>query len=150
MNVRNAQLLFGGSLILANRLQNYGDTIFEDLSLKQWFLLITILNIPEQKPSINIIAKKSGTSRQNIKKILDILLRKDYINLEKSSNDARALSVSLTPKAFTYLTDCEDLGVTLTERLFRGISDANIQTANDVYGKLFKNLDEMEDCNEKD
>ncbi len=150
MDIKNAQLLFGGSLILSNRLQRYGDTVFEDFSLKQWFLLVIIQNISEPEPSINMIAKTSGTSRQNIKKMLNILFKKGFVNLVKSQNDSRALSVSLTPKALDYLADNEDFGVTLTERLFRGISDADIQTVNAVYDKLFNNLDEMEKCNEKD
>lgn len=150
MDIKNAQLLFGGSLILANRIQSYGDTLFEDFSLKQWFLLVTILNMPEQNPSINMISIRSGTSRQNIKKMLNILFKKGYVNLEKSSDDSRALSVSLTPKARTYLIDNEDFGVTLTERLFRGISDANIKNVNEVYSKLFENLNEMENTYEKD
>lgn len=150
MDINNAQLLFGRSLILSNRIQRYGDTVFDDLSLKQWFLLVIILNISEQKPSVSMIAKTAGTSRQNIKKMLNILLKKGFVNLIKSPNDSRALSVALTPKARTYLADSDDLGVTLTERLFRGISDVNIQTVNAVYNKLFKNLDEMENCNEKD
>lgn len=150
MDIKNAQLLFGGSLILANRIQSYGDTLFEDFSLKQWFLLVTILNMPEQNPSINMISIRSGTSRQNIKKMLNLLFKKGYVNLEKSLNDSRALSVSLTPKARAYLTDNEDFGITLTERLFRGISDANIKNVNEVYSKLFENLNEMENTYEKD
>ncbi|MDO5561045.1 MAG: MarR family transcriptional regulator [Oscillospiraceae bacterium] len=149
MNIINAQMLFGKTLILANKIQTFGDSIFDDFTLKQWFLLVTIKNIPEQDPNVQTIAEISGTSRQNIKKMLDILSAKGYVRLTVSQSDRRALSVSLTEKTKDYLDKNEEKGVELTKYLFEGISDSDIDTANKVSLTMLENLNKMEKHYEK-
>lgn len=149
MNIINAQRMFGETLILANRIQLFGDNLFQDFTLKQWFLLVTIHNIPDGNVNVTEIAKLSGTSRQNIRKMLTILSSKGYVNLHASEDDGRALTVSLTPKAHNYLNENEANGVRLTKLLFNGVNDQDIKVMNNVYEIMFRNLKEMENNNEK-
>lgn len=149
MDVISAQKMFGYTLILANKIQSMGDGLIKEFSLKQWFLLITVKNMPGESPNVNEIAEVSGTSRQNVRKMLEILSRKGYVSLGASRSDARALTVSLTQRAVEYLSQNERYGEELTEKLFCGIDDASIWNTLEVYEKMLENIEGMVKSYEK-
>ena len=88
--------VFGSILLLANKLQSWGDGLFDELTLKQWFLLLMISKIKIQNPTIKEIADFTRTSRQNTKKMLEQLEKKGFVHINQSEVDARALNVSLS------------------------------------------------------
>ena len=64
-------VLFGGSFVLANKLQWVADKRVGGLTSKQWFLLKTLKDMPsEPKVTITALAKETDTSRQNVAKML--------------------------------------------------------------------------------
>lgn len=139
--IQKAQITFGNILIAANRIQSIGDKLFWDLSLKQWFLLIVISNMPEKDLSINRIAEVNGTTRQNVRKMLELLRTKGYVELFQGKSDARALDVKLTDKTREFMKANEELGILYTRQLFEGIKEEHLDTVNDVCNKLFCNLE---------
>ncbi len=77
----------------------FGDLMLTDITFPpQWFLLMMISKMEQQEKNINSIAEFVGSSRQNVKKMLNLLAGKGYVLIEKSSSDKRALNVNLTPK----------------------------------------------------
>jgi DNA-binding MarR family transcriptional regulator len=88
------EYIFGSILFLSNKIQAWGDNILSGLTLKQWFLLMLISKMENKNPTINEITEFTGTSRQNIKKMIEHLDRKKYHKIKKSKTDARALNVS--------------------------------------------------------
>jgi len=104
--INHEAYVFGMVLLLANKLQIWGDGILEDITLKQWFLLMLITKMA-QKPTIKEITDFSGTSRQNTKKMLEQLAKKNYVKITKSKTDERALNVALTKKTFSFFADNE-------------------------------------------
>ncbi len=139
--IQKAQMTFGNMLIVANRIQSKGDGLFCDLSLKQWFLLIIISNMPETDLSINRIAEVNGTTRQNVRKMLELMRTKGYVELLQGKNDARTLDVQLTDKTREFLKANEELGILYTRQLFEGINEEQLDTVNNVCNKLFSNLE---------
>ncbi len=140
--INKAQRVFGYILLLGNKLQLFGDSLMEDFSLKQWFLLIMIKEMPMDSPSVNQIAEFTGTSRQNIRKMLAILERKEYINMKPSETDTRALCITLTNKTKNYMDTHEKWGEQLTERLFCEVSEKELDVFMRVSERLFQNIEE--------
>lgn len=128
------QYIFGSILLLSNKLEAYGNKFIKDITMKQWFLLMLISKMESKNPTIKEIADFSGTTRQNIKQIINPLAKKNYLKIEKSSIDARALNISLTSKTFKFFSDYENIAKECSSNVFSDISidllDNTIETLN--------------------
>ena len=127
--------VFGMFLLLANKLQIWGDSILEDITLKQWFLLMLISKMA-QKPTIKEIADFSGTSRQNTKKMLEQLAKKNYVRISKSKTDDRALNVVLTKKTYSFFADNEKKTNDSLRTLFTEIHDDELVITEKTLEKI--------------
>lgn len=130
------ELIFGSILLLSNKMQIWGDALLNDLTLKQWFLLMLISKMNMQNPTIIEIAEFTGTSRQNVKKMLQHLEAKEYVCIAKSKTDGRASSVTLCKKTFDYFTDNEQKATKEVNQLFSEISEDDLDATNRTLNKL--------------
>jgi len=130
------EYIFGSILLLSNKIQVWGDSILSDLTLKQWFLLLLISKMENKNPTINEITEFTGTSRQNIKKMLEHLGRKKYLKIKKSKTDARALNVSLSKKTYDYFVDNEKKGAQALVSLFSEITEEELNVTCKTLEKL--------------
>jgi DNA-binding MarR family transcriptional regulator len=130
------EYIFGGILLLANKLQLWGDGLLDELTLKQWFLLMLISKMGTKKPTVKEIADFAGTSRQNTKKMLELLKHKGYVVMNQSETDARGLSITLSGKTWNYFSANASEAAERVSELFNGISDEELL----VTGKTFEKL----------
>ena len=141
----NEEYFFGSILLLANKLQVWGDDLLDDITLKQWFLLMLISKMENKNPTVKEVTKFIGTSRQNVKKMLEYLATEGYVKLCKSQTDARALNVCLTQKTFEYFRANEQKGADAVNGLFSKVSDNELEAAIHVTDKLLFALEKSED-----
>ena len=135
------EYFFGSVLLLANKFQIWGDTLLEGMTLKQWFLLLLISRMDAQNPTVKAVADFAGTSRQNVKKMLEHLEREGYVSLNRSRGDARALSVRLTDRTFAFFNAYAQKGADAVRELFMGVSDGELKAAVETADKLFLALE---------
>lgn len=136
--------IFGGTFILANKLQVLGDKFDEILTTKQWLFLIGILKNQGSNQTISEVASFTGNSRQNAKKMAIILEKKGFITLEKDMVDARILRVQATNKCKNYLKQRENRELEFFEKLYDGFDKNLIEGLNNGITKLLENIIEME------
>ncbi|NBK23494.1 MAG: MarR family transcriptional regulator, partial [Spirochaetia bacterium] len=65
--------IFGSFFTLSNRLQAAGDGLDEKMTLKQWLLVAVLIKSEEQALSVSELAQRMGSSRQNVKKMAQLL-----------------------------------------------------------------------------
>lgn len=139
-------VLFGGTFVLANKLQVVADKMVQGLSTKQWFLLRNLSELPTNPPpTITTLAKETDTSRQNVSKMLEVLHRQGYVALQDSSEDHRSQSVILTELGRQILRQMEQEAAPFFTKLFTGISEEECVAAADVVLKLIGNLYKMQE-----
>lgn len=139
-------VLFGGTFVLANKLQAVGDHLVDGLSTKQWFLLRNIVEMPEDPPPTVIrIAKEVDSTRQNVAKMLEVLDREGYVSVEPSLSDHRSLSVRITQKGRERLRQAPVMAGDFFERLYTGIATDDCVTAGKVLLQMVENLQKMQD-----
>ncbi len=149
MFIPTKEYLFGSLFLLANRLQAVGDTILEEITLKQWILLVMIFNMDKNKPSVSEIAEFIGSTRQNVRKMLDTLATNGYVTLSVSDQDRRSLAVSLTDKTLFFFRDFESWGSEFLKELFAGIEPDLLEATRYTFETLFNNLEGMKKKYEK-
>ena len=129
--------------MLANRLQILGDRFDPTVSSKQWHVLAVISKFDKKQPNIGDVARILGTSRQNIKKIVNILQHRGFIRMEKDKSDMRNILLYLTDHCDEYYKSREHLENEYLTNLFSGIDDSGLYSLMSGMGKLLGNIETL-------
>lgn len=141
----NQYILFGGSFVLANKLQLVADKMVDGLSTKQWFLLRTLYDMPkEPTPTITSLARETDTSRQNVAKMLEVLQRQGCVVLGASPQDQRSRSVEMTEQGLHMLGQMAGQAQGFFTELFTGIDEDEAAVVARVMVKMIKNLEKLQ------
>ena len=139
-DIEDRYYLFGMLAAIANRMQTVGDSVFEEVTWKQWFALLSA-SILQPAPSISRVASFVGTSHQNMKQLLMRLESTGLIRLEKDKADQRRTLVLLTPAVAEFEEKYHQSNSRFMDRLFEGISKTDLAGARFVLDQLYQNLD---------
>lgn len=143
------QFVIGAISILSNRFNRFADSLHTDITFKQWYLMMMISRMDEDPKNVRDIAEYTGTTRQNVKKMLSALDKKGYVTCERSSVDGRALDVELTKKAQAYFDVTGAVAEKKIDELFEPISNAELNTIVASIQKLMECLDAVEEAEEE-
>lgn len=142
----NQFVLFGGSFMLANKMQWVADRTVDGLSSKQCFLLRTLYDMPEEPvPTITSLAKETDTSRQNVAKMLEVLLRQGCVVLGDNPHDHRSRTVAITVLGLQMLERMTKQSQDFFTELFFDISEEDCAVAANVSLKMIENLYKMQE-----
>lgn len=83
---------------LANQLQIRGDTLYEEMSSKQYYLLCYVDGFGAAPPTLRELAEAMGTSHQNTRQLVNKLEQKGYLLVAPDPTDRRKTRISLTEK----------------------------------------------------
>lgn len=149
MKMEAKEYLFGSIFLLSNKLQALGDSYLQKITVKQWFLLVMINHMGREQPSITEVAAFIGSTRQNVRKMLEVLSEKGYVQLTVNPQDKRNLSVSLSEQTYLFFKEFDGKGTAFLEQFFSGISQEQLESSRETFELLFQNMDRMENNNEK-
>lgn len=139
-------VLFGGVFVLANKMQAVADKSMRGLSTKQWFLLRNLSDMcDENPPTITALAKETDTSRQNVSKMLAVLERQGYVDLQGSKSDHRSQRVSLTPQGAQKLRLVAQEAQPFFSELFECMSEEEINAGANAVLKMIAKLNKMQE-----
>ncbi|MBO7452953.1 MAG: winged helix DNA-binding protein [Clostridiales bacterium] len=137
--VSKEEYIIGSISLLANRFAQFGDSIHEDITFKQWFLLLMISKMDDEEKSLNSIADFVGTTRQNVKKLIVPLEEKKYVKVKPSKTDARALKIELAPKTYRYFEKHYETTAKKTDELFSKMNENDLD-------RLIQDLSKLMEC----
>ncbi|MBP3420966.1 MAG: MarR family transcriptional regulator [Lachnospiraceae bacterium] len=140
--------LFGLFFAFHNRLQAVGDSFYEEITCKQFFLMACMNLYPDEAPTANELAKTMGCSRQNVKEILNSLEKKNLVRLEVDAKDKRKRRVYLTEYAMQVAAKYREKETQFMEGLYRGISDEEVGCVYNIISKIEDNLKAMKEEDE--
>ena len=132
--------LFGLLFAFMNRLQVAGDSFYEEITCKQWFLLACMNLYSKEAPTANELAETMGCSRQNVKEILNALVKKEILVLKQDENDKRKQRIYLTSKQKRLAKKYQNKEMDFLELLYKGISDDEIKNVFQIISRMEKNL----------
>ena len=129
---------------LANTLQSVMDMGMDDITSRQWLPLM-ILGRCEEAPNLNQLAEKCGITRQSTKQLIDKLVEKGYVTLEKSDTDKRNMHIVITKKGRNWGANNLEKNMAFVSELYSDISERDIKTFAKVQQKLLDKLDTMKE-----
>lgn len=136
--------LFGLFFAFHNRLQAVGDSFYDEITCKQFFLLACMNLYSDEAPTANELAKTMGCSRQNVKEILNSLEKKQLVRLEIDSKDKRKKRVYLTEQAKLMAVKYQQKETDFLQYLYEGVSEKEVDDAYNIISKIEENLKRME------
>ena len=136
--------LFGLLFAFMNRLQAAGDSFYEEITCKQWFLLACMNLYSEEAPTANDLAETMGCSRQNVKEILNALVKKEILVLKQDDNDKRKQRIYFTSKQKKLAKKYQNKEMDFLKLLYKDISEDEIRSVFKIISKMEKNLMETE------
>ncbi len=135
--------IFSTLFIAGNKLQTLFDNRIPQVSLKQ-FMLLSIVRQSEEPLTFTQLGSLLGCSRQNIKKLADVLVKKGFITIAQSPSDTRALCICPTEKMDTFFReDFSGYQKELTY-LFEVYTDEELQTLFLLLSKLYAGIENLE------
>ena len=155
MNLDNLTAKFSGStenqrkaifstlFIAGNKLQTLFDNRIPEVSLKQ-FMLLSIVRQSVEPLTFTQLGNLLGCSRQNIKKLADVLVKKGFITIQQSPRDTRAMCICPTDKVNEFFTNDfleyqEEL-----KYLFEVYTDKEVETLFVLLSKLYTGIENLE------
>ena len=135
--------IFSTLFIAGNKLQTLFYNRITEVSLKQ-FILLSIVRQSKEQLTFTQLGNLLGCSRQNIKKLADVLMKKGFITIQQSPRDTRAMCICPTKKVNDYfagdfLKYQEEL-----KYLFEVYTDKEIETLFILLSKLYAGIENLE------
>ncbi len=135
--------IFSTLFIAGNKLQTLFDNHIPEVSLKQ-FMLLSIVRQSAEPLTFTQLGTLLGCSRQNIKKLADVLMKKGFITIQQSPHDTRALCICPTEKVNDYFTNDFFKYQEELKYLFEVYSDEEIETLFILLSKLYAGIENLE------
>lgn len=135
--------IFNSLFIVGNKLQTIFDNHIAELSLKQ-YMLLSLMAQSKEKLTFTQLGNLLGCSRQNIKKIANVLEKKEFVNIEQNPNDSRANCLCLTSKAEKYLSNDFMKYRDELNYLFEEYSDEEMDVLFALLMRLYSGIENLE------
>ena len=125
-------IIFALIFMLSNKLQTIGDSFFEEISTKLWFVLLVLGIMGSQSPTLTELAEAVGTSHQNVKQLVLKLEQKGFVEITKDNKDARRLRIKATPKCQEFSQEYHEKSADFMEKLFGQFRSEDLKVTEEV------------------
>lgn len=137
--MEDERTLFGLFFAFGNRLQAAGDSFYEEITCKQFFLLIC-LSLFDEPPTVNELSDVMGSSHQNVKQIINKLAEKKFVKVVLDSKDKRKMRIQMTHKIDELKHKYYQQEIDFMNQLYQGIPKEDIAITLKTILQLEKNL----------
>lgn len=135
--------IFSTLFIAGNKLQTLFDKNIPEVSLKQ-FMLLSMVRQSKEQLTFTQLGNLLGCSRQNIRKLADVLVKKGFITIGQSPSDTRAMCICPTEKVNDYFQNDFSKYQDELKYLFEVYTDKEIETLFMLLSKLYTGIENLE------
>lgn len=135
--------IFSTLFIAGNKLQTLFDNHIPEISLKQ-FMLLSIVRQSKEQLTFTQLGDLLGCSRQNIKKLAVVLMKKGFITIQQSPHDTRAMCICPTEKVNAYFENDFSKYQEELKYLFGVYTDKEIEMLFLLLSKLYTGIENLE------
>lgn len=132
---------------LNNRIVASGDKLVAELGLTsaRWQVLGAIVSADRPQP-VAWLARDMGVSRQNVQRIVNDLLRVEFVALAANPHHRRASLVVLTDKGQQAFEAAMRLQAPLADALAEGLAVKDLETTHNVIKAVCRKLEQDADA----
>ncbi|KAA3602847.1 MAG: MarR family transcriptional regulator [Calditrichaeota bacterium] len=109
-----------------------------DLTQEQWLILNRIRN--QEGISQTELSDSVFNDRPNITRIVDSLIKRNFVTRRKDANDGRKFNVFLTKEGEIFVEKITKVVEKERERIYKGISENELEQLSNFLQKFEKNI----------
>ncbi|HGM3390326.1 TPA: MarR family winged helix-turn-helix transcriptional regulator, partial [Clostridioides difficile] len=113
---------------ITNKIQIEGYKYFGILTSRQYMTILSTLHLSEEETTLNNIARKMVTSKQNINRIVVNLKKNGYIDVITSPHDKRAITVKVIDLGKEVMVTCGRAVINLMADVFHEFIKDELET----------------------
>lgn len=133
------QQAFSSLFSVSNKLQVAGDQYCEPLTSRQYMTMLAVLHLPKDETTLINIAKKLGTTKQNVTQLIKSLEKKEFVSIIRSKKDKRSFNVCVTDVGMDILVKCgRDGTINFMADIFKDFTKEEIETLWKLLLKLYR------------
>lgn len=133
-------MIYGMLFSLTNRIQTYGDTQFDDITMKQLFMMIALDMFGEHSPTLKEMGDLIGCSYQNIKRMALHLEKAGYLMIKHDANDKRKLKLAATQRFAQLSAHKKSEADRFIKQLYHGITKEQLRTTMQTLIQMDENI----------
>ena len=122
---------------VSNKIQVCGDKELRLMTSRQIMVLTAAIHLPKGGASLNRIAKKMGTTKQNVRQLVSAMEKKGYVSIVPSTTDKRAYSIEMTEVGQKVFVDSYMCGMAWFAKLFHEFSEDELEIFWSMLKKLY-------------
>ena len=116
-----------------------------DITPEQWSILICLwLKMGGESPTQNALAEATFRDRPSVTLLIHNMEKQDLVTREMRDSDRRSNRIRLTEKGLACHKIVKDATLNAMKTCFKGMSEADVKTAIEMLGRVFRNLREVE------
>jgi DNA-binding MarR family transcriptional regulator len=115
----------------------------DNLTTKQFLMLIVIVNAFDSPPSIQEVAGQLSTTHQNVKQIAASLESRGFMKIERDEKNRRILRLKVTDRCIEFWEKRGQKDAQSVASLFEGLTDEEVATLFHIMDKLERRADEL-------
>lgn len=131
------QQIYATLFSLANKLQVKGDSYFDQLTSRQYMVMLAITHLPENETTLNNIARKLATTKQSTKQLIKIIESKGYVITVPSQTDKRAVNIKITERGKNIMIKCAEQGTEFFVDVFTDFTKQEMEILWCLLKKLY-------------
>jgi Transcriptional regulators len=144
------QQAIGTLFSVTNKLQAVGDRCIKKLTVRQIMVMIAIIHLPGDRANLNNIARKLGTTKQNVRQPIAALERKGYVVTVPSEKDKRAVNAQITKEGREIFLSCGRSSLEYFADVFHEFSAEELELLWELLEKLYRFDGKKQDGFEQD
>lgn len=137
--------LFGMFFAFHNRLQAAGDSFYEEITCKQFFLIICLGLFGENAPTMKELAEVMGSSHQNVKQMAEKLEQRGFVKTVRDEKDRRKIRIYSTEKLEEMSKNYISKSLEFMNRFYEGVTEEEVEIVYNVITRMEKNLIELKE-----
>lgn len=115
----------------------------DDITAKQWLMLIVIGAGFKSPPSIQEVADAMSTTHQNVKQIAASMERRGFMVLERDEGNKRIIRLKVTEKCHALFKKREENDVEAVLSLFENLTDEEVKALFNIIAKMEHRADRL-------
>ncbi|MCM1235973.1 MAG: MarR family transcriptional regulator [Ruminococcus flavefaciens] len=138
-----SKAIFSTLFIAGNKLQTLFDNHIPEVSLKQ-FMLLSIVRQSKEPLTFTQLGNLLGCSRQNVKKLADVLMKKGFVIIQQSPHDTRAMCICPTEKVNDFFQNDFSKYQEELKYVFEVYTEKEIETLFILLSRLYAGIENLE------
>jgi len=121
---------------IGKKLNKQDDKSFKGLTTRQYMAILAIQHLPQGETTMVNIAKKLGTTKQNVNQLIPMLEKKGYVSRSTCKKNKNAVNIKITDSGLSAMLEYARASASVMTNIFEDFTEKEMETLLHLLRKL--------------